>query len=120
MPTRVFTSLLSAGLTLGLGLSGTADAAQAQTGTVRVEVVESDVPAAGAFASAGGESVTTDASGVAVLSLAPGQVSVVAAKKGYDPAVRRVDVGPGQEHRLRLVLMAKATGQEQNGVVATT
>jgi outer membrane receptor for ferrienterochelin and colicin len=114
-------SLLGTGLALGLGLTGgIADAAQARTGAIRVEVVEAAMPVAGATVSAGGESATTDASGVATLALPPGQVDVVATKDGYAPATVRVDVVAGAERAVRLVLTAKPTGRDQAAVVAST
>jgi iron complex outermembrane receptor protein len=114
-------SLFGTGLALGLGLTGgIADAAQARTGAIRVEVVEAAMPVAGATVSAGGESATTDASGVATLALPPGPVDVVATKDGYEPATVRVDVVAGAERAVRLVLTAKPTGRDQAAVVAST
>lgn len=118
-------SLLSAGLALGLGLGlnltgGIADAAQARTGSIRVEVVEAAMPVAGATVSAGGRSAATDASGVTTLTLPQGTVSVLATKDGYEPATARVDVVAGGERGVRLVLTAKPTGQDQATVVSTT
>jgi iron complex outermembrane receptor protein len=112
---------LGAGLALGLGLTGwIADAAQARTGAIRVEVVEAAMPVAGATVSAGGRSAATDASGVATLALPPGPVSVIATKDGYEAATARVDVVDGSERTVRLVLTAKPTGRDQATVVAST
>ena len=114
-------SLLGAGLALGLCLTGgIADAAQAPTGTIRVEVVEAARPVAGATVSAGGQSAATDASGVATLTLPPGPVSVTATKDGYEPATARVEVVAGAERAVRLVLTPKTTEQDQATVVAST
>src|SRR4029453_12275838 len=103
-----------------LSLSGaTADAAQGQTGTIRVEVVQGDAPVAGATVSAGGVSAATDTSGVATLTFPPGAVSVSASKDGSTTASARVDVVSGSERTVRLVLTASATDDEQDPVVAT-
>ncbi len=117
----IYASLLGSGLTLGLGLiDATADAAQATTGTIRVEVVAEGAPVAGATVAAGGESAATDASGTATLALPPGQISVIATKDGYESATARVDVVAGGERAVRLVLIAKAAEQDQATVVAST
>ena len=114
-------SLIRAGLTFALGLpGGIVEAAQAQTGTIRVEVVDAGMPVAGATVSAGNQSAATDASGVATLTLPPGQISVTATKDGYEPATAGVDVVAGAERAVRLVLTAKAAGPEQSTVVAST
>jgi iron complex outermembrane receptor protein len=104
---------------LGFGRTEIAIAAQAQTGTIRVEVVDAGIPVAAATVSAAGESAATDSSGVATLTLSPGQVSVVATKGGFELATARVDVVAGQQHTLRLALTPKPAGQEQ-AVVAST
>ena len=114
-------SLLGAGLAFALGLTARiADAAQAPTGTIRVEVADATTPMAGALVSAGGQSATTDASGIATLALPPGPVSVVASKNGYAPATTRVDVVAGAEHALRMVLTANPTATDQVPVISST
>ena len=124
MRERPFHALLlvpfGAALTIVLGLAGnSANAAQAQTSRIRVEVKDGGNPVAGANVLAGAESVTTDASGLATLSLSPGPVTVIVAKTGYDPATARIDVA-GDERTLQVVLTAKPTGQEEGAVVAST
>ena len=109
--------VLGAGLLLGL-TGGTAHAAQAQTGTIRVQVVAAAAPVDGATVSAGGVSGTTNTSGVATLTLPPGSTSVVATKDGYDSATARVDVVAGAERIVNLVLTPTAPGEST--VVATT
>ena len=78
------------GATLALGLGSTiciADtAAQARTGAIRVEVVGGAVPVAGATVSAGGQSATTDTSGLATPALPAGPVSLIVTKDGYSTA----------------------------------
>ncbi len=117
----ILASLLGSGLTLCLGLiDATADAAQARTGTIRVEVVAEGAPVAGATVAVGGESAVTDVSGRATLAVPPGQISVIATIDGYEPATARVDVVAGGERTVRLVLIAKAAEQDQATVVAST
>ena len=105
----ILPSLLGAALTFGLGLAGgTADAAQARTGTIRVEVVAGAIPIEGANVSANGVSTSTDTSGAGTLTLPPGLASVVATKDGYQPATARVDVVAGAERTVRLVMLPTA------------
>ena len=114
-------SLLKAALAFGLCFTGwIAEAAQAQTGSIRVEVVASTGPVPGATVSAGGQSAATDASGVAALTLPAGPVSVTATKDGYEPATVRLDVVAGGELTVRVVLTLKAAAQDQGTVVAST
>ena len=114
-------SFLKAALAFGLCFTGwIAEAAQAQTGSIRVEVVDSTGPVPGATVSAGGQSAATDASGVAALTLPAGPVSVTATKDGYEPATVRLDVVAGGELTVRVVLTPKAAAQDQGTVVAST
>jgi iron complex outermembrane receptor protein len=109
----VLPSLLGVGLTLGFGLAGeTADAAQARTGTIRVEVVAGATPIEGANVSANGVSVATDTSGVGTLTLPPGSVSVVATRFGYQMSMARGEVVAGAERTVRLVLLPESALQE--------
>ena len=106
---------------LGLGPTGaTAHAAQAPTGTIRVEIVDAGIPVAGATVFAGGQSAATDAAGVATLVLSSGPASVVATKDGYGPTTAGVAVVAGQQQALRLVLTPKPAGQDEATVVAST
>jgi iron complex outermembrane receptor protein len=104
--------LIGAGLALAFDLTGawTADAAQAPSGTIRVEVVAATRPVAGATVSAGGASAATSPSGVATLTVPPGPIVVVATKDGYETSTVRVDVVVGAERAVRLVLMTAAQG----------
>ena len=113
--------LLLAALALCLPLiGGIAEAAQAQTGTIRVEVVEAAKPVAGATISASGKSAATDAAGVATLTLPAGPASLTATKEGYEPATARVDVVAGSERSVRVVLQVKTAGGDQTIVPAST
>jgi iron complex outermembrane receptor protein len=119
---RVFpllAGMIGAALTLGLSVTTViAHAAQAGPATIRVEVRESGRPVAGANVSAnGGQPATTDASGVATLTSAPGEVALVATKDGYQPAKGRVEVAAGGAHTARLVLEPPITN---DGTIVTS
>ena len=106
---------------LCLVLSGAAgQAEQAQTGTIRVEVVEAAKPVPGATVSVGGQSAVTDVSGIAMLSLPPGPVSIAVAKAGYDGATGHIDVVAGVERMVRLILTPRESGPDAGTVVAST
>ena len=113
--------LLAGCLTLVLSLTAAiATAAQAQTGTVRVEVVDGKMPVAGATVSAGNQSATTDGAGIATLTLPAGPVAVTATKDGYGPATGQVDVVTGSERAVRLTLNANSTRDSAAGTLAST
>jgi len=95
--------LLVAALALGHGLNGVT-AAQAQTGTIRVDVAAGEKPIAGATVVGGGSFTTTDASGTATLSVRPGLVDVTVTNGGYEPATVRVEVVAGSERAVRVTL----------------
>lgn len=117
----IIPALLSACLALAGGFTGgTADAAQAGTGTIRVEVVEAATPVSGATVSANGQSASTDASGIATLALRQGPASVIAIKDGYEATTARVDVVANGERSVRLRLTIQTTAPDQSTVVATT
>ncbi len=82
-----------------------AGAAESQAASVRVEVAASGKPLPGATVSAGGASATTDASGVATLTVS-GQTLITASKDGYRPAAAKVDAAAGPQQSARLVLTA--------------
>jgi iron complex outermembrane receptor protein len=95
----------AAGLTCGLLLvAAGVEAAQAQTGTVRVEVVSAGAPVEGATVSVGSAIATTDASGVATITPPPGPAAVVAVKSGYQTAAVRIDVAAGVARTVQLEL----------------
>jgi iron complex outermembrane receptor protein len=112
--------LLAGGLLPGLGLAPRAEAAQAAAGTIRIEVVEAGKPVAAAQVSAAGRSAATDASGIAILTLPPGPVSIVASKDGYGPATASVDVVAGVERSVRLVLAPGPPVADQSPILAST
>ena len=103
-------------LTLGvivstIGIIGSAEGAQSPTGTIRVEAIVSTAPLAGTSVSAGGASATTNASGVATLTLPAGPVELIATHEGYEPSTVRASVVAGTERAIRVVMTPAATGQ---------
>jgi outer membrane receptor protein involved in Fe transport len=114
----VLLSLVGADVTLASGRI--AAAAQAATGTIRVEVVDAGSPVAGVSVLGGGMSMTTDTSGIATLVLPPGRVSVIATKAGYGPATAGVDVVAGQQRDVRMVLTPQPSEPGKPMVVAST
>ncbi len=106
-------SICSAGVTLVFGLTvGPADAAQAQTGMIRVHVAAASLPLEGATISANGVSATTNASGAGALTLPAGAASVVVTKDGYRSTTARVDVAAGTERIVQLGLTPIAGGAD--------
>lgn len=98
--------------------SGIAYAAQAGTVMIRVEVTESGRPVPGANVSArGGQPSTTDAAGVATITVSPGQVMLIATKDGYQPAKGRVRVAEGSSATIRLTLEPPITN---DGTIVTS
>jgi outer membrane receptor for ferrienterochelin and colicins len=113
----VVASLLTVGLLFACA-ARQADAAQGQTGTIRVEVFAAGMPVEEATVSANGVSAATNAAGFATLTLTAGSVSIVATKAGYQQAAARVDVVAGAERTVRLVIAP--AGQEGETVVSST
>jgi iron complex outermembrane receptor protein len=114
------TVLIGSAFTLSVS-AGIADAAQARSATIRVEVRDAGGPIAGARVTPkGGQPSTTDAAGVAVLAVPPGRVDVVATKDGYEMANDRVEVAAGQNANVRLVLTPKPAGQDDPIVAGST
>ena len=115
----VVAALLGVGWTLGLGLAcAAAHAAQARTGTIRVEVVAGAMPIEGATVSTNGVSAATDASGVGMLTLPAGTFSLVVTGDGYQPATALVVVVAGVERNIRLMMVP--TTPEEGAVLAST
>jgi hypothetical protein len=68
-------------------------------------------------AAGGGQPVTTDASGVATMTVAPGEVTLVATKDRYQPAKGRIEAAAGGTHVVRLVLEPPITN---DGTIVTS
>jgi iron complex outermembrane receptor protein len=112
-------SFITVGLTLSLGVAGgRAVAAQARTGTVRVEVVAGGAPIEGASVSAKGVSAKTNASGIGTLLLPAGKISVAATKSGYQITAARVEVVAGAETTVHLT-MTPVTPPDRTVVAST-
>lgn len=110
-------------MALGVGVfaaSRVVEAAQAETGTIRIDVIDATAPVSGATVSAGGRSATTDAAGVATLTLPAGSISLTAAKDGYEPATIAVDVVAGTGRTVQLVLTSTRTEQDQSARATAT
>lgn len=115
---RILSAFVSLGFAAGLGPA--VGIAAAQTATIRVEVFDASGPLAGAAVTAGSQPVTTDTSGLATLTVQPGQVLVIAMKDGYETRARRLDVTAGQEFVVRLGLVPTIPGEDQPAVVVST
>ena len=81
-------------------------------------MLDAGLPVAGATVISGLEQATTDASGIAVLTLPAGAVAVVATRQGYKPTSRRVTVVAGEERAIRLTIGPLPETHE--GVTAVT
>lgn len=111
----------SAGMSLAVGIwiqTVAVVAAQAQTGTLRVEVVRDARPVERATVRAGSVSAVTDASGIARLTLPAGSSSVVVSANDWAADKFSIDVTAGVERSVRLLIDVAA--QQATLVVATT
>ena len=108
----------SVGVGLALGAGVNTAAAQDPSGVLRVEVVSGPMGVPGAEVSVNGVTATTDATGLARLTLPAGSVSVMATKDGYEMGTGRVDVVRGAERTARVVLAPIVPGEDT--VVAST
>ena len=113
-------ALLLASLFISFCSVPRAEASQAPTGTVRVEVVDAGNPVIGVKVSAAGQSAVTDTGGVATVVLPPGPAVVVATKDGYDIATGAVEIVAGQTRTVRLVLTLRPGGQDDPVVAGST
>ena len=106
-------------LTVGLTCTVTGQG-QEQDGRVRLEVRSGVDPVAGAEVVANGATRRTDEHGVVVLSVAAGNVQVTVVREGFIPITVAVDVTAGQEHVVRIELVAEPAFEEEVTVVAST
>jgi len=93
---------------------------QETVGQVRVEVRSPTGPVANARITAGRVSITTDASGIAILTLPPGAHDIAVVKDAFVPVTVTVDVVTGQTRAVIVDLAAEPTVEEDVTVVATT
>ena len=95
-------------------------AAQAPTGTVRVQVRASATAVADAEVIVAATTHRTDASGTAVITIAPGMVDIAVVKTGFVPATASVRVTAGTVHDVVVDLQPQPTLEETVTVVAST
>ena len=107
--------VLSVGLTCTVTGQG-----QAQDARVRVEVRTGTDPVVDAEVVANGATRRTDEHGVAVLSVAAGNVQVTVVQEGFVPITVSVDVVAGQERTVRIDLVPEQAFEEEVTVVAST
>ena len=92
---------------------------QAQPG-VRIEVKAGETPVAGAAITAGSNTTTTDASGVATLNLPVGPSTLTIRKEGFLPLEVAVDVTGLPDQLIRAALQRAPQHEEEVIVVAST
>ncbi len=106
-------------LTVGLTCTVTGQGRE-QDGRVRLEVRTGADPVADAEVVANGATQLTDEHGVVVLVVAAGNVQVTVVREGFIPITVSVAVLAGQEHVVRIELVAARTFEEEVTVVAST
>jgi iron complex outermembrane receptor protein len=95
-------------------------AAQAQTGTIRVEVRASQKPVQDADVVVAGTAYRTDAFGTAIITIAPGRTTVTVVKAGFASATASVTVTAGAAQAVVVALQPQPTLEESVTVVAST
>jgi outer membrane receptor for ferrienterochelin and colicins len=93
--------------------------ATAQTAAIRVQVRAGDVPVQGAEVSAADQIVKSDAAGIALLTVNPGETTVVVIKDGFVAASVPVTVQAGQQREVIVDLVAEPSVKETVVVSAT-
>ena len=88
-------------------------------GTIVVVVSSDDGAVAGAEVRAGSATATTDANGVASLSVPPGRLDLVVTRAGYDAAATPVDVALQGQTRVEIALEPQSEIEETIIVSAT-
>jgi iron complex outermembrane receptor protein len=91
----------------------------AQPASVRVEVRSEAGPVAGAEVIVNGASHTTDANGLALVTVPAGTVDIVVVKAGFAPASASVNLQPGQQQPVGFDLTKDSTVHEEITVSAT-
>src|SRR4051794_5080462 len=97
---------------LGLALALNAATAFAQTATGRVEVRNQDGPVRDAEVVINATTQRTDAQGVTVFTITPGDTVIVVVKEGYAPASAAVTVQANQQQPVTIVLNRQALVEE--------
>ncbi len=94
-------------------------AASAQTTTVRVEVRSDAGPVRDADVVISGTTYKTDPQGLAVITVSPGTIEIVAVKEGFAPLTTAVTVAAGQQQSVEIELQKIPSVQETVTVSAT-
>lgn len=89
------------------------------TGAIRIEVSAGGKPLAGAAVKAGDRETSTDARGVAIVTVPAGTLTLVVSLDGYLPAAASVDVAPGTERVVGVELTREPEHEEAIIVSAT-
>jgi outer membrane receptor for ferrienterochelin and colicins len=95
-------------------------AAQALTGTIRVQVRAATKPVPDADVVVAGATYRTDASGAAVIRTAPGTVAITVVRSGFAVATTSIQVAAGAVQDLVVELQQQPTVEETVTVVAST
>ncbi len=93
--------------------------ADAQTAAIRVQVQADNKPIQGAEVSAADQVVKTDATGVALLTVSPGAVTVIVLKEGFVATSVPVTLQGGQQQEVVVDLVAEPSVEETVVVSAT-
>jgi iron complex outermembrane receptor protein len=110
--------LLAVGVFVSVQIPTTA--AQAQNGTIHVQVRASEKPVENAEVLVAGTIYRTDATGATTVTIVPGVVQVTVVKEGFAPAIASVLVAAGASHDVVVELQARPTIEETITVVAST
>jgi iron complex outermembrane receptor protein len=105
-----------------LACAATVDAVAAQTptATIRVQVRSAEAPVEGAEVLVPGATSRTDASGTALITVAPGPVEVTVVKMPFVPTTVTVQATPNVVQEVVVELQAQPTVEETVTVVAST
>jgi outer membrane receptor for ferrienterochelin and colicins len=107
------------GVVLGVLLALTCESASAQSAIVRVEVRSDDGPVRDADVVINGVTHKTDAQGVTVFTISPGETQIVVAREGFAPASVSVELQPNQQQPVTVELRRTASVEEHVTVSAT-
>jgi outer membrane receptor for ferrienterochelin and colicins len=100
--------------------AGVAASAHAQSATLRIEVRIADDSAPASTVVVNGVSHTTDAQGILVIAVPPGNVDITATRAGFSPVTTSIRVNAGQQQQVLIELNPDPTLEEEVTVVAST
>lgn len=112
LPVAIIFTVLTGGPAAGLTHQDRAE--------LRVEVRHEAAAVPGAVVTAGAASATTDAAGVAILTVAPGPLTVTVTKTGLLPGTAAATAAAGGQARLTIALEEAPAVDEEVVVVAST